>query len=202
MLYWARKATSIADRHEKAKATRRTRVQAEILRKTKLFLSDHSPLVLTHRTLSPHVGYTPETIRRHFPDIDGLALRVYECEIRKLYDSNKSGSPRETLTGFIIRLATTIIQYPSLGDRLLNETKKAEDQQNFLYQSVVRSLDYRITAFRKEQHSEARSSHQKSVSCLKTTIAWSRTYREMYAEAPDADEIEAFAHRTATRLRR
>lgn len=190
----------MADRHAKTAATRRARVQAEILRKTKLLLSERSPLVITYGILSTHVGFTAETIRRHFPDIGVLTLRAYERELTAVGGDDDFTSPREALTSLIFRLANTIVHYPSLGDGLRMESSKPDYKQSPLY-GLANDLEHRITAFRKEKYPEARSSHQKSRTCLRATIMWALEYAIKHP-TPDVDEIEAFAHMTVTNLGR
>ena len=189
----------MTDRHAKTSATRTARIRAQITIASKPLFDARSPYDLTFDEVAKEARLTPQTVQKHFPNLSNLAVEAYLRPINEMCQrllQEKEHTTRSRLTQLIIELATLFVQHPSLAVALTDELQRDVNDQHAMCRSLLSGTERWFNSFRR---CEKEASRERAVSLITALARWTSTHFKRH-ETPDADLIEARAHRTVTDL--
>lgn len=194
----------MAERHEKAAATRRGRTRLQIISRSRPLLDEHSPHDLTHNQVAGYIGSAQQTVKEYFPNLSTLTVEAYMRSIYKARQRIREAEGQDTraqLTATLIELATLFVRHPSLAAAFLAIAEEPEDAQHPTYVAIVSYLKGKVDIFLDEDPRRKQKTRQPGIHYLRMIIKWTNE-NFMRHDTPDLDRIEAFAHRTVTYLGR
>ena len=194
----------MAERHDRAAATRRERTRRQIISRSRPLLDEHSPHDLTHTQIAGYVGSAYGTVKEYFPNLSALAVEAYMRSTDKVLQRIQEATAQDArtkLTTTFIELTALFVRHPSLAAAFLDIAEEPEEIQHPTYIAITSHLEGAVDAFLDENPCRKQKIRQPGVHYLHTIIDWT-SENFMRHDTPDPDEIEAFAHRTVTYLGR